>query len=249
MALEGPPKSYCPPFLVAAATGIVFWLTVPIRLWKAASIEALILSALFGGFVGAVEVANRYRDEPFRATRSPFGFIYVIANAAVSLGAALLIYHYRGSFGSIANDPLAVSIAAGFGAAAVMRSKVVTLKTSNNTEIVVGPDAFVQTALKTIDHHVDRFRAARRLEIAMEALPKIRELGEFPKAASYLSATLLAFQNLDPAIRNTLKELVDSYEAGPEYPEDLKRLALAFIFLTIVGEAQFGAVLERAKGI
>jgi hypothetical protein len=244
-----PHRLYWAPVLVVIGFVLAFALVVPASLWKASTHGALWLATLFGAFVGATEVANRYHDEPFRACRSPFGLIYIFANGALSLGAALMIYHYRDGFGALAKDAFGVAIAAGFGSAAVMRSKIVTLKGADKKDITVGPDAFVQMALKTIDHQVDRFRAARRLQIVMSALPTIRSFGTFSDAGQYLSASLLAFQNLDQTHRDALAAVVNGYNSEADLPEDLKYLGLSFLFLTIVGEAQFDAVLQRAKDV
>lgn len=62
-----------------------------------------------------------------------------------------------------------------------------------------------------------------------------------------LLASLLAFQNLDDAQKKTLSDTYDDYQAQATLPDAIKQLALGFIFLTLVGEAHFGAVLENAK--
>ncbi len=62
-----------------------------------------------------------------------------------------------------------------------------------------------------------------------------------------LLASLLAFQNLDDAQKKTLSDTYNDYQAQATLPDAIKQLALGFIFLTLVGEAHFGAVLENAK--
>ncbi|HEV2688665.1 MAG TPA: hypothetical protein VGV35_08930 [Bryobacteraceae bacterium] len=44
-------------------------------------------SVVFGVLTGAAEIIARYRDEPFAATFSPPGLIYMVLNGAIS-GAA-----------------------------------------------------------------------------------------------------------------------------------------------------------------
>lgn len=242
-------KEYRFTIAIIAALGILFCVTVPATLWQVASWNALVLATIFGASVGAIEIANRYRDEPFRACGSPFGVLYVAVNGVISLAAALLIYHYRSSFPTIAPDPLGVSFAAGFGGAVVLRSKLATIQDSNKKDVSIGPDVVVQSALKLFDAQVDRYRAARRLQFVMGSLNEIRALGTFDDAASYLSASLLAFQNLDDQLRGALTLVVQSYQKEAALPSDLKYLGLGFVFLTIVGEAQYDEVLKSAKGI
>jgi len=77
-------------------------------------------------------------------------------------------------------------------------------------------------------------------------LAQIRGLGPFEQAYNYLAASLLAFQNLDDDFKRRLPEIVQQYKAETQLPEDIKYLALGFVFLTIVGEKHFDAVLNRA---
>lgn len=202
-----------------------------------------------GLLVGASEVISRYRDEPLHACFSPFGLIYAVINGAMSLAALVLIFKYPdGAFKMIASDGLLAAMAAGFGAAAVMRTKVAIIKGSDDKDISIGPDFIIRILLRTVDKNVDRFRAERRQAIVVRNLPEIRRLGSFSMASEYLLASLLAFQNIEDELKQNLRAAFDQYDKKA-LPNDLKYLAMGFVFLTLVGEAHFDTVLKNAVQI
>src|ERR1700736_4638403 len=51
----------------------------------------VLLTAFFAAFLGWSEIISRYRDEPLRATWTPYGLIYLLANALVALGGFALL--------------------------------------------------------------------------------------------------------------------------------------------------------------
>lgn len=64
-------------------------------------------------------------------------------------------------------------------------------------------------------------------------------------ASEYLLGSLLAFQNLEEDLKQQLRAAFDGYEKKV-LPEDMKYLAMGFVFLTLVGEAHFETVLQNA---
>src|SRR5205085_12473209 len=94
----------------------------------------------------------------------------------------------------------------------------------------------------------DRLRARKRQRIIIANLPKIDSLGSFDTAAAYLLASTLAFQNMSDADKSQLNSVIADLGTKP-LPVDIKYLALGFVFLTLVGEAQFADVLENATMI
>ncbi len=222
--------------------GIV-WLLAPhdalVLHWR-----AFVLASFCGILVGSAEIISRYRDEPLQACFSPFGLIYVVINGALSLVALLFVFKYPLTF-SVASDSLMAALAAGFGAAAVMRTKVAIIKGTDDKDISIGPDFVIRILLRTVDKNVDRFRAERRQAIVVKNLPKIRELGSFQNASEYLLGSLLAFQNLEEDLQQQLRAAFDDYDRK-KLPDDLKYLAMGFVFLTLVGESHFESVLENA---
>ena len=67
-------------------------------------------------------------------------------------------------------------------------------------------------------------------------------------AYRYLFASLLALQNLEEEMKLNLKSTWESYERE-NLPDDVKFLALGFLFLSIVGESNFEAILDDATRV
>ena len=211
-------------------------------------VRAIVATFLFGSLVGLAEIASRYRDEPLRAVRSPYGLAYIVINGFLSLLAFMLILRFPGSFpASVSGNLFAAAFAAGFGAMVVMRSRIAIIKTPDGRDESIGPDYVLKIVLKTIDSKIDRWRAESRQRILATNIEKIKELGDLQSAYQYLGASLLAFQNLDDSQKSTLNETYNDYKNQANVPEDIKQLALGFIFLTLVGESHFSTVLNNAK--
>ena len=103
--------------------------------------------------------------------------------------------------------------------------------------------------IQTVDQYVDRERAAKRLAVVTKNLPNLRTLankcGSFKGVADYLLASLLAFQNLNEESKRQLQTIFSEYDQKP-VPQDIKTLAMGFVFLTQVGENHFAEVLKQA---
>lgn len=209
--------------------------------WRAA-----LIAFLCGALVGASELVTRYRDEPLNALlKNPFGPIYIAVNGYLSFLAVLLILRYPAQFPAISKDALLIGITAGFGAIVVMRTRLAVIKGGDNRDISIGPDAVITGMLQMVDKNVDRFRAERRQALVIAHLGEMQAFGDFPTAAKCLLASLLAFQNLDDALKIQLNGIVKDYEAQ-SLPPDIKYMALGFVFLTIVGDRHYEAVLAQA---
>ncbi|MEO8436525.1 MAG: hypothetical protein ABI596_16635 [Pyrinomonadaceae bacterium] len=229
---------------------VIFLVLVPgITNSQTDMVRALIASFLFGALVGLAEIASRYRDEPLKAVKSPYGMVYVFLNGYISLLAFLLIVKFPATFGSLSGNLFIAALAAGFGAMVVMRARIAVIKTPDGREESIGPDYVLKIILRTIDLNIDRWRAARRQQILGENISKINALGNFETAWKYLLASLLAFQNLDDAQRKELNDTYNDYQNQANLPEAIKQLALGFIFLTLVGELHFSTVLDNAKNM
>jgi hypothetical protein len=68
----------------------------------------------------------------------------------------------------------------------------------------------------------------------------------FRLVADYLLASLFAFQNLDEERKKQLQDIFSEYDNRQQIPDDIKYLAMGFVFLTVVGENQFADVLSKA---
>lgn len=243
-------RSYRFFFLLLIVLVVFFVTLIPdITSSETNQVRALVASFLFGSLVGMAEISSRYRDEPLKAVKSPYGLVYLFLNGYISLLAFLLIVKFPAVFGSLSDNMFLAALAAGFGAMVVMRARIAVLKTPDGREESIGPDYVLKTILRTIDLNIDRWRAARRQQILGENFEKISALGDFQTAWRYLLASLLAFQNLDDVQRKTLSDTYNDYQAQTNLPDAIKQLALGFIFLTLVGETHFSAVLDNAKNL
>src|SRR5207245_1717227 len=85
-------------------------------------VRALAAAFLFGALVGLAEIASRYRDEPLKAVKSPYGLVYLFLNGYISLLAFLLIVKFPAIFGTLSGNMFLAALSAGFGAMIVMRA-------------------------------------------------------------------------------------------------------------------------------
>lgn len=240
--------SYLPLAIFAVILAAFCVILVPLPVLLSTNSRTATLTFIFGGLVGVSEIASRYRDEPLHAILSPYGLIYTVSNGVLSLLSLLLIVRYEPAFPGVAKDQLLTAITAGFGSAAVMRTRLAVIKGADNKEVAIGPDIVISTILQMFDKNIDRLRAEKRKALVVEHLDKIRDFGSFSLASKYLCASLLAFQNLDDTTKNQLGAIISDYEKQT-LPDDLKYLALGFVFLTIVGESHFASVVKDADKI
>lgn len=238
--------------LVLAMAFTLTFATLPPRFLPESN-RSIIWAFAFGASVGLSEIVSRYRDEPLRAVGSPFGLIYVAVNGMLGVFALFLITRYPEKFGFTAGQPVPAflsALLAGFGSMAVMRTRLMVLKGADNKDISIGPDLVIKTLLQMVDQYVDRDRAANRLRIVTNNLGNLRTLAErfktFRAVADYLLASLFAFQNLDEERKKQLQDIFTDYDNRKEVPDDIKYLAMGFVFLTVVGENQFADVLNKA---
>lgn len=203
----------------------------------------LLLCACFGASVGAAEILSRYKDEPFIAIMSPPGLRYLGLNAGMSLAAFYILYHFRQTV--MIEDPLTMSVVAGFGAMVVMRSKFFNFKTEKGETYAVGPDAVLTTFLASVDRQIDRYRASRRQDLVYEETQSVIDPQNAPE---FLKTFLVSYQNLS----NDERAFVDSeikriYEGADFTSPRLKFMVIAFGFLNIMGEKNFKALVDQLK--
>jgi len=201
-----------------------------------------ILAFVFGSLVGFSEILSRYRDEPFLATANLYGLTYLGINGSISLGAFGLLLHYpTGIFPKIAGDHFMVSIVAGFGAMAVMRSKLFIFRSDDGKEYPIGPSIVLETILRVVDRKIDRLRASQREKRVFSSL---KDISNFDAAADYLTASLLSFQNLSQDEKRDIAAVIQQYRDQKLWPPALKTMAIGFAFLTIAGEENFDQVVS-----
>jgi hypothetical protein len=203
-----------------------------------------LLSMLLGIFVGAAEIISRYRDEPFGATFSPPGIVYLALNGTIAAAAYGFLINYKGAIFPGLTDPLLVSIVAGFGAMIVMRSKLFNFKTEGGEDFAIGPDAVISTFLSSVDRKIDRFRSSLRQEVVYEETVKIVNP---MNASGFFRTSIASYQNLSDAEKGELDSLVKEVLANNELGPRLKLMAIGFGFLNIYGEKNYKALMDQLK--
>ena len=203
-----------------------------------------LLAAAFGAIVGASELISRYRDEPGRALLSWAAGLYLLLNGVVSGLTYALLSRYRSAlFPALADDPLMLSIVAGFGAMAILRSKFFTLRTAHGEDIAVGPDAAISAFLDAADRGVDRSRAGRRLDLVFKASTGIQE----PKLGpQFLDISMAAMQNLNDEDKKRFVQRMEAVQET-EYPDSLKLQAICYELLTLTGERNFEDIMSNLR--
>lgn len=205
----------------------------------------LVLAVIFGAMVGASEIISRYRDEPYRATFSPPGRIYMLLNGLISLAAYVLLVKYRASIlPALGTDNLLTSVVAGFGAMMFMRSKLFNFRTEGGENFSVGPDAVLSTFLSSVNRRVDRFLSAIRQEMVYQEAVTILKPQNAPK---FLEIYLTAYQNI-PAEEK--KEMADDIKAvldRTDLDDQLKLMAISFGFMNIGGYKNFKALMALLR--
>jgi hypothetical protein len=212
--------------------------------------RALGLSFLCGALVGLTEIASRYRDEQVKAITSPDGMVYILFNGAISTFALILILHFQNNaaFIMFRGNAVGAAIAAGFGATAIMRTRLAVIKGSDNKDISIGPDIVINLLMTMIDRRIDRWRSLRRQQIIAERFDDLKNLGSIDDASEYLLGSIVSFQNISEAERKEVNALIEQNKANPNIHDvNIKFTSLGYIFLTLVGEENFAQVLREAK--
>jgi multisubunit Na+/H+ antiporter MnhC subunit len=200
---------------------------------------------IFGALVGFAEILSRYRDEPLLATFTNSGMTYLAINGAISTIAFATLRRYPTQiFSGLNNDLMLTAMVAGFGAMAVFRSKFFSFKSSDGTEVPIGPAIVLDTILKMIDQKIDRHRATARQTRVFEAMFGITD---FSRTADYVVASLNSFQNLSGDDKKAISDGIKDLKARTDWSGALKSLALGFMFLTVAGDENFDVVVANIK--
>jgi hypothetical protein len=222
---------------------VVFPGTVP-AIWYAT------LAIFFGELVGFSEIISRYRDEPLRATFNRYGILYLVINGALSGCAYFLLRAYGTRILPAAQDPpLLAATVAGFGAMAILRSKLFVFRSDDGKDIPIGPDLVISSALRIVDRKIDRLRAARRQQLVFELATRIAKVmgseSDFDNPNSFVTISLASFQNLGTEekqqIVNKSEELREKLKGKPSL---FKAMVLGFVVLDIAGEENFRAIMQ-----
>lgn len=195
--------------------------------------------------VGFAELVSRYRDAPWRVARSLPGFGYIALNGLAGVAAHQLL----GWLSPDARMDAATRVlVAGLGAMVLLRTRLMSIRLSNGTDVEVGPSFLVTTLLSAVNREVDRLRAQDRLRLVNDWARRCAAAMPFAQAEAQLRASLLAFQNLDAEERRGLNDLVRRLmedDAVRVLPDLLKYQMVGYDFLTAFGDDAFRAVFQE----
>jgi hypothetical protein len=196
-----------------------------------------------GALVGAGELVSRFRDEPTRAIASFPGLLYLTVNGLASVTALVVLW----TFGwdpapdSPAQTRLLQILAAGFGAMAVFRTALFTVRISG-TDIGVGPVAFLQIMLAAIDRAVDRKRARERAARVLAIMDGLKFSDLFTSLPAF---SFVLLQNLSSEDKAAISEQ-NVKLAASQMRDEAKLLNLGLLLMNYVGE---GVLDEAVKAL
>ena len=196
--------------------------------------------------VAGIELASRFRDAPMRVLWSAPGGFYLLVNAGLAAGALGLAHLLGWSFGlpqgsSPSTTAVVRGLAAGFGAAVLIRSSLFTVRIDDK-DVGLGPGAAVTALLTVVERAVDRHRAVERLQLRLLDGLTFAEDGP---ALVELSANALQIADLEEADR--LGVLAADLVARNDLSDAVRmdRLGLALVKLT--GERALAAAAGRLR--
>ncbi len=196
---------------------------------------SLLLAGSIGAAVGMGELVSRYRDEPGRAARTRPAMLYMAVNALASVLALVLVWTFQVPLDPAKPDNAQLAlqiITAGFGAMAVFRTSLFKIRVEDS-EIGVGPVAFLDTILAATDRGVDRARAAKRAPSVAKVMKGLH--------FNDISAALPAFafglmQNLPGERQRDVGAQVNTISNNTGLDDRAKVLALGLLLMNEVGE-------------
>ncbi len=209
-------------------------------MWVIAVLLSILLSFLFGCGVGLAEIFPRYRDDPFKAAFSRWGNLYWVANGFIALFvflASWTLYPVElknlGMDVSTSAGLFQLSLAAGFGAMLLLRTKMFTIRTTGGEEYAVGPEYVLNVLMKTIDVYIDRQRAQLRTELAYE------KFAEIPYESLQYHAPVLiegSRQNIPITEAVEMGKRVGEIVTDELMPAEDKSINIGFLIMDYLGE-------------
>jgi hypothetical protein len=206
---------------------------------------AFVVAGLLGGLVGAVEIFQRYRAEPFRAVLNPWGAAYLVFNA----GTSAIAFWVAAVANSLTEKTASLALMqwaalAGFGASALIRAKLLNIKLSDGKEVALGPEIVVQTFLAVLDRELDRYRGQRRFETVRRLMREV----DFERAK--LRLPLQVFQAMQAVTEEETEKLmqrVAEVDGLTTLSSQDKAYLLGFYLLDLVGEEFLAGILDKYK--
>jgi hypothetical protein len=207
------------------------------------SVCAYAVAISIGALVGVVELFQRYRAEPLPALTNRWGIGYVLFNASAA-AFALFIAIQADSLGAHTStlDWLRWAAAAGAGAAAMLRSKLFSIRLSEGEERAVGPEIVLQSLLAVVDRELDRYRGLRRYEAVHQLFDRI----DFDRAKLRLTTQLFsALQHITEDDSQRVLARIGEIERMTALAAQDKAYLLGYQLLDLAGEPFLRSVLEK----
>jgi hypothetical protein len=200
-------------------------------------------AGFIGGLVGAVEIFQRYKAEPFKAIFNKWGTSYILFNSLAAVVAYYVVVLAKGMGPDTASlAKLQWSTLSGFGAAAILHSKLLSIRIPDGKEVALGPEIVVQTFLSVIDRQLDRTRAKDRYT----AVRRLMENIDFEKAKIRLPLQIFqAMQGVTEEESNTLVARIAEIDEMEGLSSQDKSYILGFYLLDLVGERFLSEILPE----
>jgi hypothetical protein len=198
-------------------------------------------AGLLGGSVGIAELLSRYRDAPTYVLLSPPGLGYVTLNAAASLSAMGVILAFGWKFGASGENAVQATqvLVAGFGAMALFRSSLLTVKAGND-DVGIGPSSVLSIMMAASDRSADRLRAADRACRVQDVMTNV----SYEKAAQALPTVAIALmQNLGASDIAALNSDLEALRTE-KLPDQTKSLLLGLKITDLVSTGVLSAAKE-----
>lgn len=202
------------------------------------------VAALMGASVGVAELLSRYRDAPSFVLLSGPGIIYVTINAGASLGAMGLILAFGWRFGTTGAPSDATQVlTAGFGAMALFRSSLLTIKAGDD-DVGIGPSSVLSIIMAAADSAADRLGAADRAGRVHDIMSDV----SYERAAEALPTVSVALmQNLGASDIAALNIDLGDLK-GKALPDETKAFLLGLKITNVVSTAVLAAAKHSLGG-
>lgn len=193
------------------------------------------LAGLIGFTVGMAELVARYRDDPLRAVGTAPAVFYAVVNVGAALVALWLLENVWQVFQTDADKDVVARtkqvLTAGFGAIALFRSSIFTLRVGEN-DIAVGPSLLLDILLAAADRAVDRSMAAPRAKIVGDIMESV----SFEKSKISLPTHCFALmQNISADEQQQFALQIDAL-SNAGMSDRAKALNLGLALLNLVGD-------------
>jgi len=202
------------------------------------------IAAALAACAALIELLARYRDEPFKAVFATFfSLLYLAINAGMGvLAHAAVLFSIKSYADMVVFERIELAIAAGFGAAAILRARIINARVGS-TDVPIGPAYVLDQLLIILDRQIDRKRAVQRTRLVKKKMQGL----DYDKAGPYAKVMIRSsMQNLSIQSDKALDRGFDIIDKIAD--EQDKAYALGFLILDYAGEKLFEVFLSEPNG-